>query len=364
MKLLCVHPGASFSTHDVHVGLTSALRRRGHQLYEYALDGRISAAGGYLMYAWHKAGGKTSGHRKPTPSDIVYKASSELFQRAARIRPDWIIVTSSMYLHPDVLVEMHALSCRQCGSHPIPVALLFTESPYDDESQTKLVPYVRVAWTNERTSAVGGVRYLPHAINADIHMDGPHADDADVPAHDVVFVGTGFQERIDTLAAVDWTGIDLGLYGVWDLLGSRHHLRKYIRGGVQDNAKAAALYRRAKIGLNLYRTSTTYGKDTRRVTHAESLNPRAYELAATGCFTISDARPEVIEKFGDLVPTFTSPAELAALVRRWLADDSGRARIRAALPGCVSGDTWDARAADVERDLQRVGSSSREAVSA
>jgi hypothetical protein len=237
----------------------------------------------------------------------------------------------------------------------IPVVVLFTESPYDDEQQQKILPFVRMAWTNERSSARDGVKYLPHAYRPLVHQP-TGGDDAEIPAHDVVFVGTGFEERLEILRAVDWSGIDLGLYGPsWSLLGSRARVRQYIRGGAVDNEATAILYRKAKIGLNLYRRSKGFGRHAPRITEAESLNPRAYELAATGCFTVSERRPEVAEIFGSLVPTFETPEELGAILRRWLADDEGRARTRAALPGAVIGHDWQARAAQIESDLRGAG---------
>lgn len=349
MKILCVHPGASTSTHDVYAGLTEALRERGHEIWEYALDARIEMAGAWLTYVW-KRGNKSL--EKPTPSDILYKAGSELVERALRIHKedsplDVVLVVSAMYLHPDVFVLL-----RRAG---IKVAVLFTESPYDDEMQDRLLPFIRVAWTNERVSAVRGVKYLQHAYRPSVH----HTDvdsDPDIASHDVVFVGTGFKERLEILQAVDWTGIDLGLYGeTWGLLGSRAKTRKYIRGGAVDNAATAILYRKAKIGLNLYRKSKGFGKDAPQITSADSMNPRAYELAATGCFTISQKRAEVEEIFGPLVPTFETPQELEALIRKWLADDEGRERVRAALPGIIEGHTWQARAAQIESDLRGAG---------
>jgi glycosyltransferase involved in cell wall biosynthesis len=122
-------------------------------------------------------------------------------------------------------------------------------------------------------------------------------------------------------------------------------LRRYVRGGQITNQTTTALYRNAKIGLNLYRSSMGWGKDAERLPagYAESCNPRAYELAATGCFAVSEYRPEVPEVFGDLVPTFRTPDELAAQVARWLADDAGRARVREALPAQVRPQSWDAR---------------------
>lgn len=349
LKLLVVHPGASMSTADVYIGLTTALRSRGHEIYEYSLDQRIERSGAWLTYCWRKGGKSVS---QPSAADILYHAGEELVSRALRVMPDLVLVVSAMYLHPDIVVLLKRAGLR--------LGILFTESPYDDERQERLLPFCDLAWTNERLSAQNGVRYIPHAWNHEVHGK-PATGLADVPAHDVVFVGTGFQERCDLLGEVDWTGIDLALYGSWDLLGSRNTLRQYIKGTYVSNEYATLLYRQAKVGLNLYRTSKGFGKDAPRIRAAESMNPRAYELAAAGCFTISDYRAEVDEVFGALVPTFRHPSELRPLLDRWLADESGRARVRAALPLRVRDHTWLARAAQIEADLRGAGIGARQA---
>jgi spore maturation protein CgeB len=343
-RIVLVHPGSSVSTSDVHNGLIAGLRADGHQVWEYALDGRIESTAQWLTANWRR---KKKQGPAPTPAEILKFAGEPLVARALAIMPDVVIVVSAMYLHPDILVLL-----RRAG---IRVAILFTESPYDDERQARLVPWADVCWTNERTSAAAmGIRYLPHAWAPDVHQ--PACDeDADVPAHDVVFVGTGFQERIDLLSRMTFGALDVGIYGTWNLIGPRSHLRSYLRGGYVSNAKAAALYRRAKIGLNLYRQSMGFGKDAPRITHAESLNPRAYELAATGCFTISDARAEVAEVFGDLVPTFETPDQASELLQQWAHDDRGRAAVAAQLPSAVATATWHTRAQHVIRDLAAVG---------
>lgn len=349
MNILLVHPGASVSTHDVWVGLSAALSRRGHTVWDYALDSRIEMAGAWMTYVWRRVTKRQPNHgfTKPGPADILYKAGEELVARALRVQPDVVLVVSAMFLHPDVILLLRRAGLR--------IAVLFTESPYDDERQSRLLPYVDVAWTNERSSARAmRIGYLPHALNADIHHTRARMSDA-FPAHDVVFVGTGFKERIDTLAAVDWAGIDLGLYGSWSLLGPRHRLRQYIRGGYVDNADVSGYYRAATIGLNLYRTSKGFGRHVPQITGAESLNPRAYELAALGCFTVSEARPEVTERFHELVPTFTDPTQLRGILDRWLGDDVGRARIQAQLPACVASETWDQRVHTIEADLTAAG---------
>ena len=111
----------------------------------------------------------------------------------------------------------------------------------------------------------------------------------EAPAHDVVFVGTGFDSRVALLSAVDWSGIDLGLYGACGPTCRRStRWRPFVRAGLVDNARTGALYRKARIGLNLYRG--TGGAP------AESLNPRAYELAADGVFTVAQPRAEQTER--------------------------------------------------------------------
>ena len=170
----------------------------------------------------------------------------------------------------------------------------------------------------------------------------------DVPAHDVVFVGTYFQERIDFLSQIDWTGIDLGLYGGTEDFDGRtkggRKLKPFIRGQLVRNAKTAALYRNAKVGLNFHRTSKGYGPHVQRITHAESINPRCYELAATGCYFVTDARTEASDVFGDALDTFSSPKECEALIRRALADDLWRRERAERCRLAVLPHTWVARA--------------------
>jgi spore maturation protein CgeB len=343
MKVLVIGAGASYSTADVEAGVVDGLRAEGVEVALYPLDRRISASSAFLNQCWRTAKKQGAGaEHKPTTADVLLHAVQDSLTKALLHDVDWVLVVSSMFV-PRPFVEV----MKRAG---LRVALLFTESPYDLEREMLWAEQADIVWTNERTSAPALRRvcprsfYLPHAMRPEIHKPFDELD-ATMPAHDVVFVGTAFQERIELLEAIDWTGIDLGLYGQWRELGRSSPLRPFVRGGVTDNVKTAALYRRARIGLNLYRQSMGWGKNARRITCAESLNPRAYELAACGCFHVSDARPEVREVFGDLVPTFKTAAECESLIHRWLADDAGRAKVAAALPQTVREHTWQARAA-------------------
>jgi len=352
VRVLLVHPGADWSVADVHAGIRDAMQRQGVAVIDYAMNRRIENAGKVLLGAW-KAGKKAVA--KPNEADLMYHASTGTLERALRFKVDWVFIISAMYFHPDVLVLL-----RRAG---IRTAALFTESPYDDLEQLRIAPVLDACWVNERASvaAFRAVQprtwYYQHAIDLERHQPGAREGDEDVPAHDVVFVGTGFWERCELLASVDWGGerggspIDFGLYGAWDLLGSRSKLRKHLKGDITPNAKTAALYRRAKVGLNLHRTSRSFGRNQAQIKGAESMGPRCYELAAAGLPFVTDYRAEVADVFGDLVPTFTNGAELRAVLDRLLADAQERERIAAALPACVAGHTFDKRVAEMLTQL-------------
>ena len=355
MKLLLLHPGASWATADVALGLHYGLRYHGAQVIHFRLDQRITFAHRTLYTMWrHKSKAAVAAGEpaltKPTNADVLYQAGVGALEMALRHKVDVVLIVSGMLLHPDVVIMMKRAGLR--------VVVVLTESPYDLEKELVFAKLVDGCWTNER-SAVEAFRevnpncgYLPHGWHPERHTVTPTAADATVDAHDVVFVGTGFTERAKWFNAIDWRDLDLGLYGNWSGTGLSKKLKACVRGDCISNDQTAALYRKAKIGLNLYRQTKGWGKGAPFIGHADSLNPRAYELAACGVFHLSHPRAEVGEVFGDLVPTFATPTEAAALIRLWLADPVGRARIAEQLPACVAETSWVTRAATVLGDLQ------------
>lgn len=273
----------------------------------------------------------------------------------AETRPDAVILVTA--------IRQALAAIRDIVGESIPVTALFTESPYEADKELAVAQIVAGCWTHER-SAVETFRavqphvaYLPHAWHPDIHTATSQSGDADVPAHDVVFVGSGFRERVTFFNAVDWTGIDLGLYGIWEGFGLTDQVAACVREGPIPNRYAAALYRRARIGLNLYRRLHNLGPDVAaNWVHAESLNPRAYELAACGCVQISESRPEIRDVFGYTLAKFTTSAEASVLLRRWLAMSRfDLSLVSAGQLACVAHASWIDRAAQVLRDLQAWG---------
>lgn len=327
------------STHDVFAGLVEAMRASGAPVAEYRFDGRLSRTHQFLHFLFRKSIREMPDRHwpKPTNDDVLLTASMDLVPRAWLLKCDAILIVTGMFLPPDI-IELAKRTMR--------VYLLCTESPYDSQYERHIAQFADAVWVTERSvvesfrEVCPQVAYLRHAWRPGVH-DVSLPTDRQQPAHDVVFVGSYFEERVRLLEQVDWTGIDLGLYGMLDMIPKRSPLRRFAKNGVTPNPVAAALYRRAKIGLNLYRTSAT----------AQSLNPRAYELAASGVCSVSEHRDEIADVFGDAVPTFHTPAELEAHVRALLADEPRRSSLAAAAKSVVLDDIWPSRVDQMRRDL-------------
>lgn len=389
MKLLVVHPGHGFSTDDCARGLMRGLESLGHTVVEYKNDIRLKTAGMKLNLMWQAAGKDEL--VKPSFEGVMYEAGVHVYDEVLRHSCDAVVVVNGELFHPS-----HALKLRKLG---IPVGLWLTESPYRDEFYWGSAACYDIVWTNERSTAqvyadkisqqpirnTRAVHYLPTGYNPREHY--PRAVDYGLPEHDVLFVGSGFIERVEMLRGVDWRGIDLALYGVWSYTGSKTtpkrlnatlgpawrawqwarrlmgdqdvtELVRHVRGPVIKNKQAVGLYTRAKINLDLARTTTTDGRNPAHVPMPESMGPRLKELAAIGAFCIAEWRPEIEETFGDLVPTFRTPDELEAQVRYWIERPAEREAKAAQLPDAVRAFSYreiaEQMAAHLDRHLQEV----------
>lgn len=339
--VLVVHPGASWATHDVHVGVVEGLRAQGVRVCEFRLDTRIQRTHDFLHVLWRKQrrAAPERAWPKPSETDVLHQASIGMVERALEKGCSDILVVSAMYLMPDRIAVAQRAGLR--------VWLLCTETPYAMPQELRLAGLVDGVWTHERAvldqfRAVNPrVGYLPHAWRPGVH-DVPAPADLE-PTCDVLFCGSLFKERIAWLEAVDWTGIDLALYGTPEMLAPRSPLRAFVRGGLVPNAKLVGLAQQARIALNLFRAPDDGHP-------AESLNPRLYEMAAAGVCSVSDVRAEVAETFGAAVPTFTTPAEAGVVIRDLLANPARRAWCAAQARAAVAAESWAHRASQMIND--------------
>lgn len=340
-RILFVWAGAAWAIHDVARGYRDALARQGHDIRDFRLYNRLAFAAQGLKGKGPK--GMADGHLT-----IVSRLASEtLLAEAAYHDAELVVIVSGLALHPNGLWLL-----RQWKKQ-VPVALILTESPYEDEDQKGLASYCDVIFTTERTSArQHGWHYLRHAYDPYRHRRW-RADPT--KAADVFIVGTGWEERVVMLQKVDWKGIGLRIQGYWPIKPG-DPLGPYYKHGVVENKEVSHIYASSRICLNAYRQTAVIAGG-RQVTvlaePAESLNPRAYEIAACGGFQLSDHRAELVDVFEDTVPIYEGPEQLGELCRYYLTHHAERRRLANLQHRRVKGNTFDQRAVQLMDAIRR-----------
>lgn len=291
MKILFVWSAAEFSTFDVARGYSNALKRMGHEVFDFRTYARIK------YHALALGNDPVDKEAKDNVPLALRLASEGMVVEALRYRVDLVVAICGMGLHPDGLELL-----TRAG---FPIALYFTEAPYDDKFHITYAQHIGHVFTNDRWSArAHGWGYLAHAYDPEIHR--PRRSKKSV---DVLVIGTGWKERQQLLEGVDWTGINLQIRGWWMGIKKGTPLWPYYKAGPVDNERSAKLYSTAKVCINQHRFHAD----------AESLNPRAMELAACGALQVSDWRAEAADVFGDALPIYASSATLEFQLRRLLA---------------------------------------------
>lgn len=309
MRVLVIRPGPNFSVADVCRGWVKGLRDNGVTVADFNLDDRLNF---YAMA--HGVGQDGNASRLLDDDGVVRLALRGVTAACYEFQPDVVVVVSCFYLPADLLDLM-----RVRGSK---VVLLHTESPYEDDRQVMRAAHADLNVVNDPTNLdrfPPGSIYLPHAYDPEIHY--PREPKADL-ASDFAFVGTGYPSRLRFLEAVDWAGIDVALAGNWGGLDADSPLRPFLAHDPDDcidNTDAVDLYSATKASANLYRTEA----ERPELSAGWAMGPREVELAATGCFYMTQPRGENREVL-PMVPTFDTPEEFSHLLRWWLTHDDAR----------------------------------------
>ena len=287
--------------HDVHTGLLAGLRAQGPrrdrirpQRPSPCLTGD---AGVPLAQAGAQQGGPLADVR-PTPADVQYHAGKDVLERALRDDAEWVVVVCAAYLHPDCLIL-----CRRAG---LRLAAVFTESPYDDAEQAKVAPAVRRGVhqrAHQRPPPAGGQPRDP------------------LPPHGLrPGAARAADERGGAGATTSSSWAPASTAGSRCSPGGLERDRPGPLRGLGRGAGRATPWR--PTCTPAWWTTPAPGRSTARPASgsictagtggapAESLNPRAYELAADGVFTVAQPRAEQTERLGGSVATFTTPAQL------------------------------------------------------
>ena len=327
MKILLVYDLAVTSTRDVADGVRDGLRELGHEvipvpIHQYA----------HLMFApW----------RDLTPDKVPEHARAMIYGAINKLILSEAIIHRPALLYVVTGWTVSVFAVEQIKQAiPIRTLLHLTESPYMDEEQAAMVgPWYDAVLTNERTTVRAwqrqhdNVAYMPHSYNPNVHSPAPIEQDIDV-----FFCATGFEERMQMIGGIDWTGVKLYLAGLWPN-PERYGIPKHaVHEGQIHNRDLPTFYRRARICLNQHRTSKAWceevasGDSTQQqyIAHAESLGPRVFEVMACGAFLLTDWREELDAlglRDGEHLAIYRSPEELAEKVWYYLAHTAERERI-------------------------------------
>lgn len=312
MRILLIHPGPAFSVADIHAGWLEGLRENGATVASVNLDDRL----GFYSSAGRVVAETGEFIRMVDETGAVRLAAKGIEAACFDFLPDVVVVVSCFYVPFDTLDLIRARGIK--------VVILGMESPYEDDRQIARSAHADLTVINdptnlERFAAVGRVEFIPHAYRPSLHCPGPADPDA---ASDFVFVGTGYASRIAFLEAVDWDGIDTALAGNWQQLDADSPLTKFVAHDIADcifNTEAVTLYRSTKASANLYRKEA----ERPELSAGWSMGPREVELAATGCFFLTEARGENRAVL-PMVPTFDGPGDFGERLRWWLSHDDER----------------------------------------
>jgi spore maturation protein CgeB len=346
-RVLIVHPGLTrgpeFSVQDVYAGWAEALTALGLQVTTYNLNDRIV----FYSMACMATGNKDDQGRMefkralPGKEEAITMAACGVMGTCFQEWPDLVLVIMGKMMPAQYLGII-----RDRG---IKVALLHTESPYEDSEQLNRAAYVNLNLLNDPCNldayrALGvPAHYMPHAYRRGLHFAGVGDDEL---ASDFAFVGTGFPSRIEFFERMWRAGgmdrIDVALCGNWCGLAKDSPLRPLVSHDINscvDNDLAARIYRAGKTGINIYRREA---EDEHRG-EGWALGPREVEMAACGLFYLREHRGESDEVF-PMLPVHHGPEDAVQQLRWWLDHDAQREKVARAARAAIRDRTFDANA--------------------
>lgn len=335
-----VHPGPDFSVSDVFDGWVKAFRKQGHEVFVYNTNDRLKHFGG----AYYKNPETGEFQRAMEDNAATVAAFEALGHHLYTFWPDLVIFVSAFYVRQEMLQLIRARKHK--------LVIIHTESPYQDDEQLMRAQFANLNILNDPTNldeyrCLSKAEYIPHAYDPDRHFPG-----SDSRYIDFSFVGSMFQSRIEFFERFidalgeDWlSDHDIALGGqCWSAERlDDSPLLKYLghpRAHAIDNEETANIYRRTKVGINVYRKE---GEST----HADegwAMGPREVELAACGLPFLRDSRPESDELF-PFLPAFESPEHAAYQLQVYMAYPNLVEELRGKALKAVEGRTFDNNAA-------------------
>jgi len=314
MKILYA---AGLSPNDSSLYRLWALERLGHQVIPFNFFDYLPANQLVLKVVIRLAAG-----------GAVERFNRDLIQLAERERPDLLWSDKMLWMRPSTLDRMRALS--------IATVSYMIDNPFGPRQDPGWRLYMKgipnydlhvvqrdknIADYKERGAR--DVIKIQTAYEPTIHFPPPDEWSDKDRDREVSFVGTPYDDRADVLTRLSQE------FGV-AISGNR---RSWQRGLSED--AFARLYREGELYLQQYREAIWRSKiNLSFITHSnqDEFVHKSFEIAGCGGFLLAERSQGHMDRFREDTEAvfFTGYDELVAKIRRYLPDETARARIAAA----------------------------------
>ncbi len=319
--ILLVAGSANFSTRDVWDGYRVALQEQGWNVIPYSTFAFLRMLSVDAVC-----------------NDIIGTAVDEANQI------DYVVFVDGLYFRGQR--ARVPKSIRRAG---IKTVLIATDDPY--VSITHAETFYDFRFSNEIRSATDGVVYLPTAT-----LVPPEVPKRSDPTYAISFLGTVFEDRVETLVRVAQycEQHQLRFLVAGKLLGDAKAFDRFewtdVIIGTIDDQRKWQIYSDSILTLNVFRSSSH---------PAESPSPRIYEVTAFGHAALVNGprRSEVDALYGDSVFTFDNlpndaPGSIESVIETALGNAAERSRrIEQARSVTLAGQTYLHRAETLTNHL-------------
>ncbi|MDF2927523.1 MAG: spore maturation protein cgeB [Paenibacillaceae bacterium] len=268
--------------------------------------------------------------RETVKECYVTQPNGPILELVDRLMPNLVLVLEGMEL-PTGIVDL----IRERGIH---TAIWFTDDPYYVDVTEVLAPHYDDVFTLElncvefyKACGCQRVHYLPLGANPAVFRPQPVGEPY---RKDVSFIGSAYWNRVafvNELAPVLMESNSMVSGWWWERLPHLKRLAGRIQPGIWlTPEETAKFYYGSRIVLNLHRShdDDSYNCNKRKI-EAFSVNPRTFEIAASGAFQMTDERSDLLNFYtpGEEVITYHSPSDCMEKIRHYLTHEDERREI-------------------------------------
>ena len=344
MKILCVGPLWRGSNAG---GLFRALSRNGCY---------IDIVDEYYYLSFHASDLKTKVVQKLIRPLQVKEFNKAITDSINLFRPHVLLVYKGAFVVPETLKYAKEKGCRLVLFYPdVSMTAHGNYLPQD-------IPHYELVFTTktfgikdlEQTFGVKNAKFIPHGFDPDIHRKlNISQEDKNAYGCDVSFIGTFSPKKEKLLAALKKAlpGIDLKIWGNQWFKSTD----TVIKDSIQHTAISGDMYAMAiqcsKINLGIL---------SEKVSGASSgdlITSRTFHISGSAGFLLHEKNEESVQYFIQDVEAgfFDGEEDLVAQVKKYLADDALREKVRmAGYQRALKDHSLDARAAVVIDHLKRM----------